>query len=170
MSENNLKHVKLIIVMGVSGSGKSTVAEKYANDNNVPYIEADDFHSDRAKDMMKNGIPLTDDIRKPWIERICYHLVEKSTVTGCFVLAYSGLRAEHRQMFRNLEMNLTFVYLRVNKKTIKSRLETRQAHFFNSTLLDSQFAALQDPVQEKDVITIDGEGSVKEILQKITIK
>ena len=91
---------KLVIVMGVSGCGKSTVGKQLALDLGYTFIEADDFHSVAAKQQMANGIPLTDVMREPWLKRLCQHLDQEVLVDS--VLAYSGLRRRHRQLFREL--------------------------------------------------------------------
>jgi gluconokinase len=144
---------KLIIVMGVSGSGKTTLAKILSNQLQWRFVEADDFHSHEAKQMMKNGIPLTDSMRTPWLEKICQHLSDGSAENT--VLAYSGLKQQHRQLFRELGYQTLFVLLHGDFDLIKQRIEQRQAHFMPTSLLQSQFDALQVPSAESDCVIID---------------
>ncbi len=146
---------RLIIVMGVSGSGKSTIAEYIANHYHLPYIDADDFHSAKAKTLMKQGIPLTDTVREPWIQRLCDHLQTIKQQGEDCVMAYSGLRKKHRQRFRLLGFKTQFLWLHGELNTISDRLQKRQGHFFDPKLLRSQFDTLDNPEEETDVITID---------------
>jgi len=172
----NIKQPLLIIVMGVSGCGKSTVAESIAEQYSMRYIDADDFHSADAKATMASGKPLTDEMRAPWIETIATFLKKNSAKqsadvreplleTSGFVLAYSGLRAEHRQVFRTLGYSTLFVWLHADFDIIAKRLEKRASHFFKPSLLQSQFDALQKPsAQETDVVIVDASVSFPNVI------
>ncbi|WOH37257.1 gluconokinase, GntK/IdnK-type [Thalassotalea fonticola] len=158
---------ELIIIMGVSGCGKSTVAKQLSQQFNYQYIEADDFHSKESIDMMAKGIPLTDKERAPWIAAICTQLNSAMAEQQDCVLAYSGLRAEHRDKFRQLGFNLCFVYLQVEQKELESRLALRTSHFFDAKLLASQFSALQLPEDESDVYLVDANQPQSNVLKQI---
>ncbi|MFB1033748.1 MAG: gluconokinase, partial [Sinobacterium sp.] len=114
---------KLIIVMGVSGCGKSTIGKQLADDLGYEFIEADDFHSVAAKQQMANGIPLTDTMREPWLERLTQHLCQGKLVDS--VLAYSGLRRRHRQLFRELGFSTLFIHLTAEIDIISHRMSQR---------------------------------------------
>lgn len=144
---------KLIIVMGVSGSGKTTLAKILSNQLQWRFVEADDFHSLEAKQQMQNGIPLTDAIRLPWIARICQHLNNNGQENT--VLAYSGLKQQQRQLFREIGYKTLFVLLHGDFDIIKQRVAQREAHFMPTSLLQSQFDALQLPTAENDCLILD---------------
>lgn len=153
--------------MGVSGSGKSTIARALADSCNLEFVEADDFHSMQAREMMSNGIALNDDIRRPWVDEICAfvsNLVAKNTSV---VIAYSGLKAYHRDIFRQIDAQVQFVYLKLPQKIIEKRLSMRKQHFFNPKLVRDQFMQMQEPVNEADVFFINGQATQKQIIEKL---
>ncbi|WP_084005053.1 gluconokinase [Gilvimarinus polysaccharolyticus] len=148
------EHAKLLIVMGVSGTGKSSVAEALAQHFNYRYLDADDFHSDEAKAMMASGTPLTDAIRVPWVHNISTYLRQCANSGTSCTLAFSGLRSDHRQLLRQLPFQRLFFYLTGDKTTIAERMSSRENHFMPSSLLDSQLASMQSPVDEPEVIEV----------------
>lgn len=154
----------LIVVMGVSGSGKSTLAKHIAEQFSLTYVEADDFHDQQAKRMMASGIALTDEQRLPWIQRIQASLRQCFANGDSCVLAYSGLRRAHRQLFRELNCDICFLYLVLSQQALLSRLAQRKGHFFNPRLLDDQLASMQSANQEPDLFEINGEQSIEHIL------
>ena len=98
---NEIKDKKLpilVVVMGVSGCGKSTLAQEIANHYKINFLDADDFHSEDAIKQMSDGIPLNDKQRAPWIERICRQLNHLALKNISCVLAYSGLKKQHRKL------------------------------------------------------------------------
>jgi gluconokinase len=144
---------KLIIVMGVSGCGKSTIGKQLAYDLGYEFIEADDFHSVAAKQQMANGIPLTDTMREPWLERLTQHLCQGKLVDS--VLAYSGLRRRHRQLFRELGFSTLFIHLTAEIDIISHRMSQREGHFMPESMLASQFRSMELPKAESDIISLD---------------
>lgn len=156
-SRNNLqKNPQLFIVMGVSGSGKSTIARQLAQDYSWAFVDADDFHSEQAKELMAANLPLTDEMRAPWITAIVSHLSLLFKQGKSVSLAYSGLKKRHRSVFRNLSYSCHFFYLQGDKKTLQERMNKRKNHFFSAELLNSQFEAMQPPGDdEKDVSIIE---------------
>ncbi len=156
----------LIICFGVSGCGKSTVAEFLANKFNLHYVEADDFHSEANKAHMAAGKPLTDEMREPWITSLSEHLSSKKQMNTHCVMANSCLRKAHRQRFRALGFNTIFIHLKGDKTLITERMQARSEHFMPTSLLDSQFLALEATDNETDVVDIDIEKSITEICQQ----
>ena len=118
----------LIIIMGVSGCGKTTIAKHISEHLSFKYLESDDFHSAENKQHMQSGQPLTDDMRWPWIQNICeaVHANDQN-----IVLANSGLKSAHRAHFKKLERQVNFIYLQVRQNIIQSRLNLRQDHFLS---------------------------------------
>ena len=109
---------RLIIVMGVSGCGKSTIAKTIAKEKKMIFLEADGFHSVAAKELMANGNPLNDLMREPWIAAICDELKKIQPKNRNCVLAYSGLRTKHRQQFRQLGFETLFLFLSASEISV----------------------------------------------------
>jgi gluconokinase len=153
----------LVVIMGVSGSGKSSVAKSVAANCNMEFIEADDLHSMDAKASMASGIPLTDELREPWISSICTFIKTLTKQQQSCVLACSGLKSAHRQRFRALGVPVRFLFLDGDEEVIKSRLGNREDHFFPTKLLKSQFESLERPQNEQDVININIDQSLSAV-------
>lgn len=155
----------LVICFGVSGCGKSTLAQALAQRLGWHFVEADDFHSQQNKQHMASGRPLTDDMRNPWLARILEHLKESELAGRDTVLAFSGLRRQHRQALREqLGSELLFLHLRISRDQLAARLQQRKDHFMPASLMDSQFEALQDPSAETDVCQLEASQAVNDLL------
>ena len=155
----------LIVVMGVSGSGKSSLARTLADYYGYCYLDGDDFHSESSRARMASGQPLTDEMRAPWVAATCPEqrvrartnkqgLRPVSGQHNC-LLAFSGLKKAHRNQLRDAGLKTIFIFLRGDKPTIQDRLNRRTGHFMAPALLDSQLATLEDPSAEADVIPLD---------------
>ena len=131
--------------MGVSGSGKTTFGKQLADLLGYYFLDADDFHSDLAKQQMSLCIPLTDRQREPWISRITKSILRHQKKGRNLVLAYSGLKKHHRNRFRELELDVKFVWLHGSKPQLEERLTTRKGHFAKVDLLASQLSDLEEP-------------------------
>ena len=141
---------RLIVCMGVSGCGKSTVARAIADSFGVAMLEGDDFHPAENRARMASGKPLTDAMREPWIERIVAALrAEAAAGHGC-VLACSALRRTHRQRLREAGLDTRFLWLDGTAELLTAWMEARAGHFMPASLLESQFEALEPPVDEAD--------------------
>ena len=163
--QNSDSKLKLIIVMGVSGCGKSSVGSKIAQDLGYRFIEADDYHSPAAKKHMAAGKPLTDVMREPWLQRLMdtiSALPQKNTV-----MAYSGLRRKHRQRFRELGFDTLYVHLYGEQEVILRRMQQRKEHFMPTSLLASQYKALELPDAEPDVVTLDIGIDLQHIVERV---
>jgi len=135
------------IVMGVSGCGKSTVAEALADALGVAYADADDFHPSPNVDKMRQGIPLTDADREPWLDLLSVWLRQESPC----VLACSALKQTYRDRLGQHESALRFIHLSADYDTIRQRMESRE-HFMPAALLRSQFDALEAPAASEALI------------------
>lgn len=155
--------------MGVSGCGKSTIAEILAKKFSYRFIEADDFHSVESKARMASGKPLDDQDRAPWIKALRLTLHKNQQDNESCVMSFSGLRAAHRESMRTIFTQSLFLHLKAPKEVIAQRISTRQAHFMPSTLLDSQFDALQTTVGEPDVICINASTTVHQTIDQSVI-
>ena len=144
-----------IMVMGVSGSGKSTLAKALANIYGYQYLDGDDFHSVESRALMAQGIPLTDAHRAPWVASIKERLKANAKQQIHTILAFSGLKQKHRDILRSAGLRTLVLYLNGSKATIHERITKRTDHFMAPTLLDSQFASMEDPLNEADVHLVD---------------
>jgi carbohydrate kinase (thermoresistant glucokinase family) len=151
-SENPGSLPTVTVVMGVSGSGKTSLAEQIALQTGAVFIEGDDLHSARSKQKMAAGIALNDDDRQPWIERISQCIKQKLQHGYDVVLSYSGLKQAHRQYLTNelspFTSNTKQLFLNIDFKSAEDRLALRKGHFFQPSLLQSQFDALELPSEE----------------------
>ena len=144
------------VVMGVSGCGKSSVAEKLANATGGSFLDADDFHPPANKAKMASGIPLTDEDRWSWLDTLNEELRKRSEDGLPAFLACSALRKVYRERLATGLPGLRYVYLKGSKELIRSRMQSRSGHFMPPALLDSQFAALEEPTEaEAAIIPID---------------
>ncbi|MGM3275329.1 gluconokinase [Ralstonia sp. 24A2] len=145
----------IVVVMGVSGCGKSTVGQKIAERLGCAFRDGDEFHSDANRAKMHAGIPLNDDDRKPWLESIRTYMDETTSGGGSLVVACSALKQRYRDVLRGnagSSGNTEFVYLKGDFELLQGRLSARKDHFFNPNLLRSQFDALEEPT---DAIVVD---------------
>ncbi|MBW1602205.1 gluconokinase [Streptomyces sp. JJ66] len=146
----------LVVVMGVSGSGKTTVGERLAKRLSVPYAEADDFHPPRNVAKMAAGTPLDDADRAPWLDAIASWLAEHAGGGG--VVACSALGRRYRDRLREDAPGVFFVHLDGTPELIAERLAGREGHFMPPALLGSQFHTLEqlDADEAGGVVSIDG--------------
>lgn len=160
-----------VIVMGVSGAGKSTVAKPLAERLDFPFLEGDDLHPKANVEKMHAGVPLTDADRAPWLAAIGRWIDQRAAAGEGGVVTCSALRRAYRDDLRGGRPQVRIVYLKGSKALIAERLEHRAGHFMPPALLDSQFATLEEPGPEEDVIVIDidqpPERQVDEIAEQI---
>lgn len=145
-----------IVVMGVCGSGKSSVAEAIANAFNYRLIDGDDLHPRANIDKMKNGIPLNDSDREPWLKivsDVIYSFKQRSLGS---VIVCSALKKSYRDILRHDNDNVVFIHLYAPFDTILQRVINRKGHYMKESMVKSQFDTLEYPKDdEKDVFTID---------------
>lgn len=150
--------------MGVSGSGKSLIGSAIAAELGVPFIEGDRLHPDANVAKMSSGLPLTDDERWPWLDRVGEELRTAAATGGGAVAACSALKRIYRDRLRSaVGPTLRFVFLRGKRATLAARLTARKHHFMPASLLDSQLATLEDPASEAGVCTLDVEATPEAI-------
>lgn len=130
----------LVVVMGVSGSGKSTVGIALAERMGVPFADADDFHSPENVAKMRSGVPLTDADRRPWLLAIGTWLAEHDDGA---VVTCSALKRAYRDTLREAAPTITFLHLHGDKDVVRERVGARKGHFMPESLVDSQFADLE---------------------------
>ena len=156
------------IIMGVSGTGKSTIGKLLSDRTGWAFYDADDFHSPDNIAKMNRGIPLTDSDRTPWLTELHQLIINSLNRNHHGILACSALKSQYRQILRQNNSQVVFVYLRGSYDCIQSRIQQRTGHFMNSGLLQSQFDILEEP---QDALIMDvsltPEMIVKNILNQI---
>ena len=151
------------IVMGVSGSGKTTVGKQLAARLKLPFHDADDFHPPSNVEKMSSGQPLNDEDRKPWLLTLANNIQDWNSKKGA-VLACSSLKQSYRDLLKSKSSDVHFIYLKGSKKVIINRMKKREGHYMPPELLDSQFEALEDPAK---AVVVPIHQSPKEIVNEI---
>ena len=155
---------KIILIMGVAGSGKSTIGRRLAAELGWPYHEADDFHSAANKDKMARGIPLDDYDRAPWLASIRAAMDDCLAAGRSAVFTCSGLKEMYRRVLMDGAPGVSLVYLACDFETSLARVGRRQGHYMKAEMVKSQFEALQTPA---DALTLDTKLSPGEIVAEI---
>ncbi len=153
----------IIVLMGVTGSGKSTVGKLLAQQLGWKFFEGDDFHSPANIEKMRRGMPLNDDDRRPWLEAIRESIRKMIERSENAVIACSALKHSYRQMLR-ITGEVVFVYLKANIDTVRERLRNRTGHFMNPDLIQSQFDTLEESEQ---ALRVDASLPPGEIVRRI---
>lgn len=152
----------VIVVMGVSGCGKSTIAEYIAHRLDAHFKDGDELHPRTNIEKMEAGIPLSDDDRDPWLLDVARYAKEKAAEHGVCVIACSALKRRYRATL-NTAGEVVYVFLNGTHELIAGRMRARKGHFMPDTLLDSQFATLEDPRNESNVIEVSIEADAPSI-------
>jgi gluconokinase len=154
----------IVIVMGVTGCGKTTVGAMLAEACGWDFHDADDFHPAENVAKMKSGAPLTDEDRRPWLARLNAFLLDSEREGKSLVLACSALKQAYRDRLARGCTAVRFVFLDGDRELIRARLAARQGHYMNPKLLDSQFAILERP---QDALRLDIAESPAALMQGI---
>ncbi|HYU66424.1 MAG TPA: gluconokinase [Jatrophihabitantaceae bacterium] len=144
----------VIVVTGVAGSGKTTVGSLLARRLGWRYAEADDFHPKANLDKMAAGDPLTDEDRWPWLHALAGWIDERRCAGEPAVVSCSGLKRKYRDLLRAGRPQVRLVFLSGSRELIGQRLRTRHGHFMKEAMLASQFADLEPPAEDEDVLTL----------------
>jgi len=146
---------RIIVVMGVSSSGKTAVGKALARLLHAPFLDGDGYHPPANKEKMRAGIPLTDEDRWPWLETLALALREAAETKGVAVGACSALRRSYRDYLKEKAgLPLLFVHLHGEKAVIAERIARRHHEYMPPSLLDSQFATLEMPAPDEHVMTM----------------
>ncbi len=155
-----------VIVMGVSGSGKTTVAQFLAERFGWSMAEADDFHSEANRKKMAAGIPLTDEDRAPWLLTLRDWIDAQD---GSVILTCSALKFAYREVLRTADARVVFLHLNGSKETIGPRMATRTGHFMPPSLLDSQLATLEPLRPGEDGAVINVQGTPQQVAERAIV-
>ena len=156
----------ILVVFGVSGSGKSTVGSLLAQRLGVPFVDADDFHTPLGREQMAAGRPLTDADRWPWLAGIGRWMDEQIRTGTSAVIACSALKRSYRDALRAGRPEVQLVYLYGSRELIASRLAGRVGHFFPAQLLESQFLEFEEPAPDEHACIVPLADSPEETVSR----
>ncbi|QOC91787.1 gluconokinase [Micromonospora craniellae] len=154
-----------IVVMGVSGAGKTTVAQGVAALTGLVFAEADEFHSESNVARMSAGVPLDDDARWPWLRALAGWMAERHRAGVSTVLACSALKRSYRDVLRQGPPSVDFVHLDGPTETIRQRMSLRAGHYMPASLLDSQTATLEPLWRDERGVVLDLQLSTGELIE-----
>ena len=157
-------HACVVVVFGVTGSGKSRIGAALAKSLRWTFYDADDFHGQKNRSKLRRGIPLTDRDREPWLNRLRGVIKRCLAERHSMILACSALKRTYRRHLRIAD-RVIFVYLKVEPALVELRLQRRKGHFMNADLLQSQFATLEAPTD--DAIVADAAQKPREIVNSL---
>jgi ribose 5-phosphate isomerase A len=160
-------HPPILVIMGVSGAGKSAVAQELAARLGWPFEEGDALHPEANVAKMHAGIPLTDADRQPWLERVAAWIDGQRAKKQPGIITCSALKRSYRQIIIGDRPEVRLVYLRGGRDLIAQRLATRTGHFMPASLLQSQFDTLEEPDPGEDPLTVDVEPPPAQIAEEI---
>jgi gluconokinase len=159
----------ILIAMGVSGAGKTRIGELLAERLKCSFTDGDAFHSAANKEKMHHGIPLTDEDRWPWLRAIRAAIEEKQQAHETAVFTCSSLKRSYRDILRDGDKDVCFVYLKGTREMLQERLGSRTGHFFDPSLLQSQLDTLEEPGDD-EAITVSIELTPEEIVEEALAK
>jgi len=145
----------LVVVMGVSGCGKTTLGRLLARRLNAEFLEGDDLHPPRNVERMAAGIPLTDTDRRDWLLEIAQQLADARASNHGLVVSCSALKRSYRDVLRAASTSLTFVHLNADRALLEARMDARTDHFMPASLLDSQLQTLEPPTPAERAASFD---------------
>ncbi|MEO5745252.1 MAG: gluconokinase [Terracoccus sp.] len=158
--------IDVVIVMGVSGSGKTTVAKGISTVMGWEFAEGDAFHSETNVEKMRSGHPLTDDDRWPWLESIGEWISGKESVGESAVVTCSALRRVYRDLLRRDRPHVRFLHVEAPSEVIRDRMEHRPGHYMPPSLLSSQIATLEPLENDEPGVSISNEGTSAIVLDR----
>lgn len=159
----------MVVIMGVAGSGKTTVGTLLSRHTGWAFVDADTLHPPENVAKMRAGIPLTDADRWPWLERVAAWIRERRATGADGIVACSALKRAYRDFLRRADPKLYLVYLRGERTLIDARLGSRTHHFFPQSLVSSQFADLEEPQPDEHPITIYIGQPMPRIIEEILV-
>ena len=157
----------IVIVAGVSGSGKSTIGALLAGQLGWRFEDGDELHPAGNIAKMEAGVPLTDEDRRPWLDAVAAWIDQRSAAGGSGVIACSALKRSYRDRLRDGRPELRVIFLRVDRSTLAARLAARHCHFFSPELLDSQLADAETPLLAEPAIVVDANGPPSDVVREI---
>ncbi|MEU7848938.1 gluconokinase [Micromonospora parva] len=167
--ERGARPTRHVVVMGVSGAGKTTVARGISAATGLTFAEADEFHSPENVARMRSGVPLDDAARAPWLRDIAAWIAGRGAEGRSTVLACSALKRSYRDVLRQGPLPVDFVHLDGPAEVIRARLARREGHYMPASLLESQLATLEPAGPDESVLVLDL-SSAAEVLVAAAVK
>ncbi|MEX2110146.1 MAG: gluconokinase [Gemmatimonadaceae bacterium] len=158
------------VVMGVSGSGKTSIGAAFARALDIDFVEGDDYHPSENVERMSRGIALTDDDRAGWLRALAARIRESNDAGTGLVMTCSALKRSYRDVLRAASSELRFVFLKGGRALIAERLAGRRGHFMPPSLLESQFATLEEPSPDEKAWVCDIRQSPQEIVDALVAR
>jgi gluconokinase len=159
--------VHALIVMGVAGSGKTTIAQALVERTGWAFTDGDDFHPASNVEKMRSGRPLTDEDRWPWLRTIAAEIDRNREAGGHVVITCSALKRAYRDVLIGRRTGVRLIFLKGSRDLIDERLRARRGHFMPPELLDSQFATLEEPRRDESAVVVDVAPAVDAIVDDI---
>ena len=156
----------VVVIFGVSGAGKTRIGQALARELGWKFSDADDFHSPENVQKMRNGVPLTDEDRQPWLEKLREQINKSLAANEDMVLACSALKKKYRDRLK-VSDEVKFVFLHGDRDQIAEQLRHRRGHFMNPDLLESQFAELEEPLPSENAIVVELGKKPGELVEEI---
>ncbi|MER5384864.1 gluconokinase [Streptomyces sp. NPDC002688] len=157
----------IVVVMGVSASGKSTLGRKLAQRLNVPFVEGDDFHTPRNIARMSAGLRLDDADREPWLHTLANWIRDTSRFRRSAVVSCSALKLPYRELLRAAGPGVWFVHLDLEIEIARRRITHRSGHFMPEGLLESQYEDLQPLLDDEPGLRVDATADTETILDRV---
>jgi gluconokinase len=170
ISESGGSVFSAIVVMGVAGSGKSTIGPMLARRLDCEFVDADSFHPAANVEKMSRGVPLTDDDRRPWLEAIAAWIDRKRAEGERGIVGCSALKRSYRRILAGGRSDVRFVYLKGDRALIARRMTARVGHFMPVGLLESQFKTLEEPGPEENAVIVSIEAKPQEMVDTVLLK
>lgn len=167
MSTPSIPATSTIVVMGVSGAGKTSVAQELTRQLGWAYIEGDDLHPAANVAKMAAGHPLDDEDRSPWLHRIAEVIGEHERAGSSIVLTCSALKRAYRDLLVDGHPSVWFAHVHVDRSVLAERLAARQGHYMPPSLLDSQLTTLEPLAADEPGSVIDGDGPLAETVTEL---
>jgi gluconokinase len=167
MSEDDTGAPTTIVVMGVSGSGKSTVAAGLVDRLGWEFAEGDDFHPPANVAKMRNGVPLDDDDRWPWLRTLAAWIGEHEQAGKSAVVTCSALKRSYRDLLRDGHPSVWFAHVTADAEQIRDRVQRRTGHYMPPSLLDSQLATLEPLQDDEPGASVSGAGQPDEVVDAL---
>lgn len=163
---NEIRSAPAIVVMGVAGCGKTVVGEALAKSLGAVFIEGDRLHPPENVARMARGKPLTDALREGWLDAIGERVAASIADGQRAVAACSALKRSYRDRLRRFCPGIVFLYLKIDRETAWRRVAARKGHFMPASLVDSQFATLEEPGRDEQAVTVDATRTVAGIARQ----
>ncbi|WP_292435570.1 gluconokinase [Mesorhizobium sp.] len=163
---NDIRSAPAIVVMGVAGCGKTAVGEALAKSLSAVFIEGDRLHPPENVARMARGEPLTDALREGWLDAIGERIAASVADGQRAVAACSALKRSYRDRLRRFCPGIVFLYLKIDRETAWRRVAARKGHFMPASLVDSQFATLEEPGRDEQAVTVDATRTVAGIVRQ----